>query len=220
MPSRTAFEYELKELKSSVSKMGAQVENFYNALFFYLDHQNREEVCNIMKTDRRISDMERDIESRCLSLITRQQPVARDLRTVSASLKVVTDIQRIGGHVSDIVELLLRLNLNRLDTYSRHLIPMRDATEGMVHASVKAFIARAPEAAKAVIGEDDTVDDLFNKVKNDLVDCLKKESRNADECVDILMIAKYFEKIADHAVNIAQWEIFQETGDIGDVRVL
>lgn len=220
MSPRTIFEQELNELRENVTAMSRQVEYTYVALFQALEDKEENRIKDIMKSDRGISDMERSIESKCLSLITRQQPVARDLRAVSASLKVVTDIERVGDHVSDIAELLLRLNLKALDSYSEHLVPMMYAAKEMVHASVEAFVERDEEAARIVIADDDIVDDLFNKVKNDLIEYLKKETKNADECIDVLMIAKYFEKIGDHAVNIAEWELFQETGDLGDVRLL
>ena len=220
MSPRTVFEQELKELKENVAIMSLQVEKTYTALFQALDNKDEDKIRSIMESDRGISDMERNIESKCLSLITRQQPVARDLRLVSASLKVVTDIERVGDHLSDIAELLLRLGMKGLDSYSEHLRPMMDAAKEMVHVSVEAFVGRKEEAAREVIAGDDVVDDLFNKVKNDLIIYLKKETRNADECIDVLMIAKYFEKIGDHAVNIAEWELFQETGDLGDKRLL
>lgn len=220
MSPRTLFEHELKELKESVAAMSRQVESTYAALFHALDDKDEITVKKIMESDRGVSDMERNIESRCLSLITKQQPVARDLRTVSASLKVVTDIERVGDHVSDIAELLLRLKLTPFEAYSEHLAPMMKATKEMVHAAVVSFVGRNESAAKEVIEGDDVVDELFNKVKNDLIEYLKKETKNVDECIDVLMIAKYFEKIGDHAVNIAEWELFQETGDMGDVRLL
>ena len=200
--------------------MSLQVESTYEELFQALDKKDEDKIREIMESDRAVSDMERSIESRCLALITRQQPVARDLRIVSASLKVVTDIERVGDHVSDIAELLLRLQMNAFEVYSEHLMPMMFATKEMVHEAVEAFAGRNEKRAMEVIESDDVVDELFNKVKGDLIEYLKKETKNADECIDILMIAKYFEKIADHAVNIARWELFQETGDMGNTRLL
>lgn len=220
MSPRIVFEHELEELKEKVAAMSLQVETTYEELFLALDKKDEQKIKKIMEIDRAVSDMERNIESRCLSLLTRQQPVARDLRTVSASLKVVTDMERVGDHVSDIAELLVRLRMNPLESYSEHLVPMREAVKEMIHAAVEAFVERNEEAAKEVIDSDDVVDELFNKVKNDLIEYLKKETKNADECIDILMIAKYFEKMGDHAVNIGEWALFQETGDIGNVRLL
>jgi phosphate transport system protein len=220
MSPRTVFEHELKELKDNVTTMGLRVEETYAELFLALECRNEEEIYRILKSDRVVNEMERNIESRCLSLIAKQQPVARDLRTITASLKVVTDIERVGDHVSDIAELLIRLNMNPLSSYSGHLEPMVKAAKEMIRAAIEAFVSRDEEAAKDVIESDDIVDDLFNKVKQDLIEYLKKETKTADECIDVLMIAKYLEKIGDHAVNIAEWELFQETGEIGDTRLL
>lgn len=220
MSPRILFEYELKALKESVTAMSLLVEQTYDELFEALENKDEDKIRKIMESDRTVSDMERNIESRCLSLITKQQPVARDLRTVSASLKVVTDIQRVGDHVSDIAELLLRLNMADLSNCSEHLPAMMKYTKEMLHEAVDAFTERKDREARLVIDEDDIVDEFFNKVKEDLISYLKKETKNPDDCIDILMIAKYFEKIADHAVNIAEWELFQETGDLGNTRLL
>lgn len=212
MSPRIVFEHELEKLKESVATMSLLVENTYDELFQALDQKDENKIRQIMKSDRTVSDMERTIESSCLSLLTRQQPVARDLRTVSGTLKVVTDIKRVGDIISDIAELLLRLNMIELSSYSVHLPTMMQSTKEMLHEAVEAFTERKEREAEIVIQEDDIIDEFFNKVKEDLIGYLKKETKNADDCIDILMIAKYFEKIADHAVNIAQWELFQETG--------
>ena len=139
---------------------------------------------------------------------------------VTASLKVVTDIERVGDHVSDMAELLLRLNMKDLSLYSVHVKTMILATKEMIHNAVNAFVERDMESARELIKSDDVVDECFNKVKKDLIESLKKEVKDADECVDVLMLAKYLEKIGDHAVNICEWEIFQETGNISDMRLL
>lgn len=220
MSPRIVFEHELETLKENLTTMSLLVEGTYDELFQALDDKDEDKIRKIMESDRAVSDMERNIESRCLSLLTKQQPVARDLRIVSASLKVVTDIRRVSNIVCDIAELLLRLNMMNLSACSVHLSAMMQSTRAMLHEAVEAFVNRDEREARLVIGEDDIVDAFFNKVKEDLIGYLKKENRNADDCIDSLMIAKYFEKIADHAVNIAQWELFQETGDIGDTRIL
>lgn len=220
MSPRVLFEKQLLQLHADVEEMGLTVEKTYDKLFEALGNKDEEEVVAILKSDRIINDMQRGIEAACLSLITKQQPVAKDLRLVTASLKVVTDIERIGDHCSDIAELLLRLKLKDLSVYSEHIKAMIEETKKLEHAAVDAFVNRDMEAAKKVIAGDDVVDDLFNKVIEDLVDYLKKGTVNADECIDVLMIAKYLEKIGDHAVNIGEWEIFQETGTIADVRLL
>ena len=220
MSPRVTFEHELELLKQSVTEMGTRVENTYDTLFRALVEKDRETVESILKSDRIINDMQHSIEARCLSLITRQQPIARDLRIVTASLKAVTDIERIGDHISDIAELLLRLELPEFADFSESLPVMVEETKKMVHNAVDAFVNRQPGDAKQVIEDDDKVDDLFNCVKEDLIHLLKEEKKHADDCVDILMITKYLEKIGDHAVNIGEWEIFQETGSIAEAILL
>ncbi len=220
MSPRALFEKQLVTLHKDVEEMGVAVVKNYETLFEALEKKEEEEILSIMKNDRIINDMQRGIEASCLSLITKQQPVARDLRLITASLKVVTDIERIGDHCSDMAELLVRLEMKELEVFSEHIADMVEETKKLVRAAVDAFVKRDVEAAGKVIAGDDTVDELFNKVKKDLVEHLKKETIDADECIDVLMIAKYLEKIGDHAVNIGEWEVFQETGTIADVRLL
>lgn len=220
MSPRPTFELELKQLHEDVKEMGMTVEHTYDELFDAVKQQDEEIVTRIMKSDRIINNMQRNIEASCLTLITKQQPVARDLRLVTAALKVVTDIERIGDHCADIAELMLRLEMADLTKYSLHLPKMIEETKKLEHAAVDAFVNRDLVAAKQVILDDDIVDELFNKVKIDIVEHIKAGTVGADECVDVLMFAKYLEKIGDHAVNIGEWEDFQENGTIDDVRIL
>lgn len=220
MSPRVLFERQLAQLHNDVEEMGLTVEKTYDALFDALWKKEEDTILTVLKNDRIVNDMQRGIEASCLSLITKQQPVAKDLRLVTASLKVVTDIERIGDHCSDIAELLLRMQLKDISVYSEHIKTMIEETKKLEHAAVDAFVSRDIEAAKKVIDGDDIVDELFNKVVEDLIAYLKNGTMNADECIDVLMIAKYLEKIGDHAVNIGEWEIFQETGTIADVRLL
>ena len=186
-----------------------------------IEDDDREDLeKKIISGDRVINDMERNIESRCLSLITRQQPIAGDLRMISAALKVVTDIERIGDQTADIAELMLRMKGTELDTYSRHITGMLGVAKEIVHDAVDAFVNRDSKAADEVIRHDDVVDELFSKVKDDLVRRLQEGVPDVDACVDVLMIAKYLERIGDHAVNIAEWELFQESGSIKDIRLM
>ncbi|MED9903776.1 MAG: phosphate signaling complex protein PhoU [Lachnospiraceae bacterium] len=220
MSPRTIFEHELEELRASVTRMGEQIEQVYAKLFQALKQKNREEMENIVQDDRIINDMQRNIEARCLTLLTKQQPVARDLRMVSAALKVVTDIERVGDHVSDMAELFLRMDMPVLSEFSESLPEMVDAAKRSVCEAVDAFVDRNPEDAREVIAYDDVIDDYFNKVKEDLIKDLKEGKKDPDACIDAIMITKYLEKIGDHAVNIGEWAIFQETGNIDDVRLL
>lgn len=220
MSPRISFDNELKLLKENVADMVNRVEENYERLFEALKAQNEEEIIKIRNNDKMFGKKQREIESQCLFLITKQQPVASDLRVVTASLKVVTDIERIGDNVADMAELLLRLKLKDLAMFSIHIDGMIDATREMFCDAVDAFVNRNIEGAKKVIKADDVIDELFNKVKSDLIESLKKEIKDADECIDVLMLAKYLEKIGDHAVTIGEWEIFQETGNISDMRLL
>lgn len=220
MPTRTAFEQELFELHEKVKNMGILVEKTYDQLFDAARKKDQTTIENIMKKDRAVNDMQRTIEASCLSLITKQQPIAGDLRLVTAALKAVTDMERIGDHCADIAELILRLKMVDMDQFSEHLPEMIEETKAMEHIAVDCLVNRDIVAAERVILQDDVVDDLFNKVKEELIEDLKEEAVVADICVDVLMIAKYLEKIGDHAVNIAEWEIFQETGKVHDKRLL
>lgn len=220
MSPRISFDNELRLLKDNVADMVSRVEENYERLFEALKEQNKEEIIKIRNNDKLFGKKQREIESQCLFLITKQQPVAGDLRVVTASLKVVTDIERIGDNVADMADLLLRLKMKDLSLFSVHIEGMIDATREMFCAAVDAFVNRSLEGARKVIKEDDVIDELFNKVKNDLIESLKKEIKDADECIDVLMLAKYLEKTGDHAVNISEWEVFQETGNISDMRLL
>lgn len=220
MSPRITFENELKVLRGNVSEMAQKVEESYVTLFEALESQSEEVIAKLKNNSKAFGKRQREIESQCLFLITKQQPIVGDLRVVTASLKVVTDIERVGDHVSDMAELLLRLKMKDLSLYSVHVKTMILATREMVHNAVEAFVERDMEGAREVIKSDDVVDECFNKVKKDLIESLKKEVKDADECVDVLMLAKYLEKIGDHAVNICEWEVFQETGNISDMRLL
>ena len=220
MTPRVLFEQELEQLHEYIVEMGRQIEKTYSKLFRSIGSKDENELIQVYKSDHTLSEMQHKIESSCLKLITKQQPIARDLRMVTAALKVVTDMQRVGDHCSDIADLVLRLKMKEMDQFSMHLSAMIIETGSLSKSAVDAFVNRDIEAAREVIAGDDVVDNLFNLVKDDLIECLRKNSMDADECVDVLMIAKYLEKIGDHAVNIGEWGIFQETGNIRDTRLL
>lgn len=212
MSPRKTFEQELDKLLEQIEQMSHIVECSYKDLFDALKIKDKTAIERILKNDRNINNMQREIESQCLMLITKQQPVAGDLRIVSSVLKAVTDIERVGDHVCDMAELILRINMNELAEYSLHLEGMVTATKELFMNAVEAFVNDDPAASRNVIKGDDVIDNLFNKVKNDIINGLKVEVKNADEYIDILMITKYLEKIGDHAVNVAEWQIFRKTG--------
>lgn len=220
MAPRIIFEQELELLKNKVKEMSERAEVSYDRLVEAVEKNDRETLEMLLDNDRQMIDMQRSIEAKCLTLLTKQQPVARDLRLVSASLKVVTDIERIGDHVSDIAELYLRMNGNVSDgEYEVLLASMMSEAKEMLREAVEAFVEGYEETAKAVIARDDVVDDLFNQVKEKMMDAIRGQSLDADKVVDYLMVAKYLEKIGDHAVNIGEWALFRMTGDMQGVKL-
>ena len=220
MAPRKLFHQELEELRQDILQMAEWIEDGYVCLFDTLAKKDGETMRRFVRHDRVIGDMQRNIESRCLSLLTRQTPVARDLRTVSAALKIVTDLERCGNHLSDMAEFFTRMGMPDLNEYSETFGMMIEETKKLLKKAVDSFINRDPELGREVVDGDDLIDDCFNKIKDDLVLALKSGNKDADGCVDALMVAKYLEKIGDHAVNIGQWEMFQETGVIDEVRLL
>ena len=220
MTARLSFEHELQVLKDNLTEMGHKIEIAIEKTLEAFENQNDALARDIIQGDRTINDIEKAIEARCLSLILKQQPVARDLRVVTTALKVVTDMERIGDHAADIAEMILRVKGEPLYQLVKHIPEMGKVAKIMVHDSVEAFINLNVTEAKEIIKRDDIVDDLFNKVKEEIIDLLRTSSEHADLCVDILMIAKYFERIGDHAVNICEWIEFNETGSLNNIRIL
>ena len=213
MTTRKLYSEELVQLSESLEEMGNLVEASLKNLFFSIENKDMQLAERIVADDRNVNNLERSIEAQCLMLITTQQPIAQDLRTVSSILKVVTDIERIGDHASDIAELIQQMDHKQLERYSGHLQPMIAASREMVHEAVSAFVARDQKKANDVIAK------LFDKVKNDIVIHIKEDRSDAIESLDALMLAKYLERIGDHAVNICEWEIFRETGTIQNTKV-
>ena len=158
-----------------------------------------------------IDRKERDIETMCMKLLLQQQPVAKDLRTISSALKMVTDMERIGDNSGDIVEIVTMANISPSDN-TEHIQDMARATIKMVTDSIDAFVKKDIEIANAVITYDDVVDGLFDEVKTDLIEKFGNPESNGEKVLDLLMIAKYFERMGDHAVEIAKWVLFSITG--------
>ena len=165
MSPRNVFERELEQLLERIARMSYLVEEAYEKLFLALAEKNREAIEEIKKNDRNINDLNREIESQCLKLITKQQPIARDLRIVSSVLKMVSDIERVGDNVSDMAELLLRIQMQPLSTYSSHLEGMVVATKELFANAVEAFVNNDLKASRQVVLGDDVIDMLFNKVR-------------------------------------------------------
>lgn len=220
MTTRTLFNQELEELNKELEKMSEMVAQAIEYTFEALKDNNRVLAKQIIENDSIVDDMERSIESRCLSLVLRQQPVARDLRHISTALKVVTDLERIGDHAADIAELTLMLNREGSCTALKHLPPMVESVKAMVRDAITAFIEKDVEAAQEIMARDDIIDAFFDKVKSEVVVLLKSDSDKSDSAVDLLMIAKYLERIGDHAVNVCEWTEFSDTGVMKNVHIL
>ena len=217
---RSVFEQELDELNQELSGMGTRVESIIEDTFEAFKTNDRDTLTKIAHGDSEIDRMEKDIETKCLSLMLRQQPVAKDLRHISMALKVVTDLERIGDHAVDIAELVLRLNDKDSETMVNYLPEMVDNVKIMLRESIDAFVTKDMEQAKSIEKRDDIIDGLFCKVKDEVVELLKADSALSDKAVDLLMVAKYLERIGDHAVNVCEWTEFFDTGLVKNVRIL
>ncbi len=220
MSGRLGFQNEIEKLNVELIKMGALIEEAIENVIISLKTQDHSLAKEIIKKDSEIDDMEKAIESHCLSLILRQQPVAKDLRIVSTALKMVTDMERIGDQASDIASIILRIDTDHFFEIVEHIPQMASIAKKMVKGSIEAFVKGDTELTKQIIEIDDELDSLFTKVKSEVIEILKKSNDLSDMCVDFLMIAKYFERIGDHAENICEWVEFNETGEYKNSRML
>lgn len=209
---RNRFDRQLEQLNNELIQMGSMIEHAIEMAVSALVNQDTEKAKKAMAYDVEIDHQERDIESLCMKLLLQQQPVARDLRLISAALKMITDMERIGDHAGDISETTLLMSDEPYIISPEEIQGMAKETTDMVIKSIDAFVKRDMELAKKVIAQDDVVDDLFMKVKQDLIQMINKSAENGEQAADILMVAKYFERIGDHATNIAEWVIYSITG--------
>ncbi len=210
---RNKFETQLEELNRELIHMGALVEESIDSAIKALCNQDKEEARKAIAFDRKIDYKEKEIEDLCLKLILQQQPVARDLRQISAALKMITDMERIGDQAADISDIAIFLADEKYIKSLETIPEMAGATIRMVTGSIDAFVKSDLELARSVIDSDDIVDDLFVKVKDDLITLVHQNPDNGRQAMDLLMVAKYFERIGDHAVNIAEWVVFSITGE-------
>jgi phosphate transport system protein len=209
---RNKFDEQLEKLHDMLVEMGALIEKAINVAIRALVEQNGDMAKEAMSIDMEVDQMEKEIESLCLRLLLQQQPVARDLRLISSALKMITDMERIGDHATDISEITLLLIGETYIKKLEHIPQMAEATAKMLTDSIDAFVKKDTDLAWNVIAYDDVVDDLFVAVKNDLIDLIRADSANGEQAIDLIMIAKYFERIGDHATNIAEWVVFSITG--------
>ena len=217
---RITFEQELENLNESLTEMGTKVEKIIERTFEAFGKNDRDALQKIIGGDGDVDRMEKDIEAKCLSLMLRQQPVAKDLRHISMALKVVTDLERIGDHAVDIAELAMRLDQKDAQSMIEYLPEMVENVKTMLRESINAFVKKDRELARSMEERDDVIDGLFNRVKQEAVKLLKEDGAESDKVVDLLMVAKYLERIGDHAVNVCEWTEFFDTGLVKNVRIL
>ena len=208
---RNRFDRQLQTLNDELIEMGGLIEQAIEMACSALVKQDVEKAEKAISFDEEIDHQERDIESLCMKLLLQQQPVAKDLRLISAALKMITDMERIGDQASDIAEIIGFLN-GRIGLDAQYICQMAVAAMRMVTESVEAYVKRDVAMAEATIQHDDVVDDLFLKVKESLIQMISENPKDGEYALDLLMIAKYFERIGDHATNIAEWVVFSVTG--------
>ena len=208
---RNRFDEQLNTLNNELITMGALCEEAISSAVKLLIDNDVKMKENVLDADKQIDQKERDIETLCMKLLMQQQPVASDLRTISSALKMISDMERIGDQASDIAEIAEYAYGSGMESET-HIADMARATIQMVTDSIDSFVKKDVALAYTVIEHDNTVDDLFDKVKGELISAIENKAANAEALIDLLMIAKYFERIGDHAENIAEWVIYSITG--------
>ena len=209
---RNRFDRQLKTLNDELIEMGSMIEKSIEQSLVALITQNVEKAKKVIAYDAEIDRQEREIESLCMKLLLQQQPVASDLRLISSALKMITDMERIGDQAADIAELAIFMADKPYIKDLKHINQMGQETMVMVVSSVDAFVEMDLQKAQQVLAHDDIVDELFNEVKKELIEMIHKNKDLGEQAADLLMIAKYFERIGDHATNIAEWVIYSITG--------
>ena len=204
---RNRFDEQLNNLNNELITMGALCEEAISAAVKLLVDNDVKMKESVLDADKQIDQKERDIETLCMKLLMQQQPVASDLRTISSALKMISDMERIGDQASDIAEIAEYAYGSGMESET-HIADMARATIQMVTDSIDSFVKKDVNLAHTVIEHDNTVDDLFDKVKGELISAIENKAANAEALIDLLMIAKYFERIGDHAENIAEWVIY------------
>lgn len=208
---RDRYTQQLCLLNKELTEMGALCEEAISCAVKYLTENSCEMKQNAEECEKQIDRMERDIESLCMRLLMHEQPLAADFRLITAALKMISDMERIGDHAEDIVEI--GGYIGSTDTQLRtHIVKMAQEAVKMLTTSIDSYIQQDTQIAQSVIVMDDTVDELFMQLKKQLISEICSEKENAEAVLDLLMIAKYFERIGDHAENIAEWVIYAVTG--------
>ena len=208
---RISYDNQLKELNQELTRMGGLCEQIIGFAAQALTQWNEDLAEKVKKTGAEIDEMERSIEAVCMRLLLRQQPVAGDLRLVSAALKMITDLERIGDQAEDIVEIVHNMGETGKNAHPK-IQEMAKHAISMVVDSVDAYTRQDMELAKAVLEHDDVVDSDFVQIKKELIGDIASNPAQGEDTLDLLMIAKYFERIADHATNVAEWVMYGMTG--------
>ena len=209
---RRKFDEQLALLNDNLLEMGALIERAIDRAAKALQRKDAELARAVYQNDRKINEKEREIETLCLKILLQQQPVAKDLRFVSTALKMITDMERIGDQAADISEIVEEFDHTAAFEIPAHIPQLADATKRMVSESIDAFVHKNLALAQAVVIHDDEVDGLFVKVRDEVLALIREDAGHGAAALDLLMIAKYFERIGDHAVNIAEWVMFTITG--------
>lgn len=205
---RLKFDEQLRQLNSEMILMGNMIQNAIQDTIDAFFNQNVDKAMRIMAEDELVDQEQKKIENICFQLLIQQQPVARDLRTITAAMKMVTDMERIGDQAADIAELTIMMSDSPYLLNVDHIKKMSAETVMMLQQAVDAYVERDMKKAHAVIEHDDIVDDLFVQVKKDLIEVMQTNADYAEHAADLLMVNKYLERIGDHATNIAEWVIF------------
>ena len=210
---RNRFDRQLSTLNDELIEMGSMIEKSIETAIKALVNQDVDLARHAIEADEEIDRQERIIEDLCLKLLLQQQPVAKDLRLISSALKMITDMERIGDHASDISEITIALADQPYIKKLEHIQQMAKETMIMLVGSIEAFVDKDLEKANEVIKRDDVVYDLFDKVKKELIQMIHENADKGEQAADLLMVAKYMERIGDHATNISEWVIFSITGE-------
>ena len=212
MSIRKIFEEELAELKTKLVEMCRLTEQMIENAITALVNRDRELGKSIGQMDKSVDEYEMDIEKRCMRILLKQQPVAKDFREVSTALKMITDIERFGDQASDIGDLVCTMPGDKYIKKLTHITAMGNLAVKMVRESVNSFINNNEALADEVIKLDYEMDLMFLTVKSDLIDLIKKDVKYGDQAIELMMVAKYLERIGDHAVNVCEWTKYNETG--------
>lgn len=211
---RKKFDQELEAVKDNLAKMGLLCQQGIEMAIEYIEKPDQKLETSIAETEQEIDDMERQIENQCLKLFMREQPVAGDLRAVSAAMRMISDLERIGDHAEDIAEVAKYLNEDGSPAGSMNeLREMSRAASAMVRNAVEAYAKKNLDLANQVAASDDVVDSYFEKIKRDIATQISENVESAQHGLDSLMVAKYLERIGDHSVNLAEWVRFMITGN-------